>query len=264
MRGILARMTAAIPFILGVAVFVFLLGPIVIVVVMSFSGGDFLQFPPTALSLRWYSNFFNSVEWMDAARISAATGVLTVLVSVPLGFLAAYGLSNLQGRARSVVFGWLLVPLIVPTILLAVGIFYIYAQLGLINTIFGLVIAHSALAIPFVVVTMLASFAQVDFQLEKAARSLGAPAWYAVLTITTPIVKRGIFASALIALLTSLDEVVIALLITLGEKSTLTRRMFTSIRDQYDPTIAAISTLLITLSILAAASNLRSLRQSRT
>jgi putative spermidine/putrescine transport system permease protein len=219
---------------------------------MSFSGGAFLQFPPSSFSLRWYHNFLDSIQWNDATWVSVRAGAGTVAVSVPIGFLGAYALTHLVGRLRSILLGILMMPIIVPTILLATGIFYIYARVGLLNSVGGLILAHSALAIPFVVITCMASLAQVDFQLERAARSLGAPLWLAVLTITVPLVRRSLIASALIAFLTSLDDVVIALLITIGEQSTLTRRMFTSIRDQYDPTIAAISTILIVISIMAA------------
>lgn len=256
MSKISQTIIGAVPNLLAQAIFVFLVAPILVVVVMSFSAGDFLQFPPDGLSLRWYRNYVNSVEWMDATRVSVTAGLLTVAVAVPSGFLAAYGLTQLTGKARAAIMGWLLVPMIVPTVLLAVGVYYVFAKFGLVNTITGLVLAHSALALPFVVVTMLASLNQVDFQLERAAQSLGAAPWYAVLTVTVPLVKRGLTASALLAFLTSLDDVIVALLITLGEKSTLSRRMFTSIRDQYDPTIAAISAIMITISIAAVLFNL--------
>jgi putative spermidine/putrescine transport system permease protein len=247
----------AIPNLLALAIFVFLVAPILVVVVMSFSAGDFLQFPPDGVSLRWYSNFFSSIEWRDATRVSLTAGLLTVAVAVPVGFLAAYSLTQYNGKARSAIMGWLLVPIIVPTVLLAVGVYYIFAKLGLVNTITGLVLAHSALALPFVVVTLLASLNQVDFQLERAAQSLGAAPWYAVLTVTLPLVRRGLIASALLAFLASLDDVIIALLITLGEKSTLSRRMFISIRDKYDPTIASISAIMIILSLGAVLLSVR-------
>ena len=145
----------------------------------------------------------------------------------------------------------LLLPMIVPIILIGVGAFFLYAKLGLLNTITGLVLAHTILAIPFVLIIMTAGFRTYDMNQELVARSLGASRFVAFVTVTLPQIKFSAISGALLAFLTSFDEVVIALFISGGERATITRRMFNALRDQVDPTIAAISTCLISVSILA-------------
>jgi putative spermidine/putrescine transport system permease protein len=140
-------------------------------------------------------------------------------------------------------------PIIVPVILVAVGVFHLYAKLGLNYTITGIVIAHTAMALPFVIITVLSGFKNYDFNQELAARSLGASRPEALLTITLPQLKFSIQTGALLAFITSLDEVVVAMFVSGGENATITRRMFNSLRDQIDPTIAAISTCLIVVSV---------------
>lgn len=233
-------------------VLTFLLAPILVVVPMSFSPGDFLEFPPASASLRWYEFFFASPEWTDAAWVSLRAALLTVLVATPLGVAAAYSLHVGRGRFNVLGRTLLVMPLAVPVILIAIGVFFLYAKLGLNNTITGLVLAHSVLAIPFVLVTMLAGFKRFDMTQEMVARTLGAPRWKAFFQITAPQIMPSIVASALFAFVTSFDEVVIALFVSRGPASTLTRKMFTSLRDQVSPVIAAISTMLIALSLVAA------------
>ncbi|MDX6751957.1 ABC transporter permease subunit [Geminicoccaceae bacterium 1502E] len=140
-------------------------------------------------------------------------------------------------------------PLLIPVIILGVGIFCLYVQLGLVNTLPGLVLAHSIPAIPFVMVTVTAGLRQFDLNQERVARSLGATRLRAFMTVTLPQLRNSIVAGGLFAFMTSLDEVVIALFISSGPRSTLTRRMFSGLRDQVDPTIAAVSSLLIVLSV---------------
>jgi len=231
-------------------VLVYLILPVVIVIPMSFSDSQLLTFPPQGFSLRWYRSFFESVEWMDATKISIQVGLLTVLLATPIGTAAAYGLSTLQSRWTMPLRGLILAPMIVPIIIVAIGIFYLYARVGLVATIPGLVLAHTMLAIPFVTIIVAAGLERFDCDLERAALSLGAGRVRAFFTVTLPQIRRSILSAALIAFITSLDEVVIAIFISLGERSTLTRRMFASLRDQIDPTIAAISTLLIAVSIV--------------
>ncbi len=139
----------------------------------------------------------------------------------------------------------------VPVILIAIGVFFLYAKLGLNNTIPGLVMAHSMLALPFVLITVSAGLKTYDMNQEMVARSLGASRLKAFLTVTLPQIRFSIISGALLAFITSLDEVVVALFISGGENATLTRRMFNALRDEIDPTIAAISTILIAVSVLA-------------
>jgi putative spermidine/putrescine transport system permease protein len=140
-------------------------------------------------------------------------------------------------------------PLVVPVIILAIGVFYLYVRLGLVNTLAGLVLAHAALALPFVLVLIDAGLRRIDLDQERVARSLGAPPLRAFATVVLPQLERSLVAAALLAFITSLDEVVVALFVSGGPMATLTRRMFTGLRDQVDPTIAAVSSLLILLSV---------------
>lgn len=236
--------------VVGIAVILFLIAPVFIIVPMSFSSSQYLEFPPHDISLRWYESYFQSVEWMDATWVSVRVAFLTMILATPLGIAAAYGLTYARHRTVSLLRATVVAPMIVPVIIVAIGVFYLYAKIGLVNTILGLVLAHTVLAIPFVVIIVTAGLRRFDVSLENAAMSLGANRFLALVTVTLPSIRRSVFAAALIALITSLDEVVIALFISLGEKATLTRRMFASLRDQVDPTIAAISTLLICVSLI--------------
>lgn len=231
-------------------VIAFLVLPILIVVPMSFSAADFLQFPPEAWSLRWYESYLASPDWRLATWVSLKAAVLTMLVATPLGVAAAYGLHASGARWARAVQMALIAPLVAPVVIVAVGVFYLYVQLGMLNTTLGLVLAHSVLALPFVLVTASAGLAGADMDLERAARSLGASRATAFLTVTLPQIRGSVISGALFAFIVSLDEVVVALFISSGPQSTLTRRMFTGLRDEVDPTIAAISTLLIATSLL--------------
>jgi putative spermidine/putrescine transport system permease protein len=236
--------------IVATAVLIFLLVPVFIVVPMSFSDASYLEFPPRAWSLRWYDAYFGSIEWMAATRTSAAAAVCTVLIATPIGFAGAYCIDKLQGVPRNALMGLLLSPQLMPVILLAIGVFFFYIQLGLVDTFVGVVLAHVALAIPFVVTTVVAGLSRFDRNLENAARSLGASRLRAILDVVLPQVKMSVVAGALFAFVSSLDEVVIGLLVAGGPNTVLTRMMFMSLRDQVDPTIAAISTLLIGISLI--------------
>ena len=235
--------------VVGIAVLFFLILPTLIVIPISFGGATFLEFPPRSFSLRWYESYFTSSEWMSATKISLIAAVLTAAIATPLGSLCAYGLHCSAPRIRSTAQILVIMPLVVPVILIAVGVFSLYAKLGLNYTLAGIVIAHTALALPFVIVTVMSGLQSYDFDQELAARSLGASRAYALWTVTVPQVKFSIQTGAFLAFITSLDEVVISMLASGGENATITRRMFNSLRDQLDPTIAAISTCLIVVSV---------------
>jgi putative spermidine/putrescine transport system permease protein len=238
---------------LATLVMLFLVLPSLLVIPMSFSDAQYLEFPPTHWSTRWYDNYFGSVEWMSATATSLSAAFLTVLVATPVGVLAAYGLHASQSRFARAIFVLLITPMMVPVILIAIGAFYVYVQLGILYTLAGLVIAHSMLALPLVVIVTFAALQGYDMNQELAARSLGAPRWRAFLTITLPQIRFAVITSALLAFLTSFDEVVVAMFISGGDNSTLTRNMFNALRDQIDPTIASISTVMIVITTLLMA-----------
>jgi putative spermidine/putrescine transport system permease protein len=159
-------------------------------------------------------------------------------------------MARVRGTVSSLARGVFMLPMLVPLILVAVGCFFVYAKLGLNGTTIGLVMAHTVLALPFVVIAVLSGFASYDMNQERVAQSLGASRLKAFLTVTLPQIRFPVLSGALFAFVTSFDEVVIALFITGGQNATLTRLMFANIRDQVDPTVAAISSLLIGLSVL--------------
>jgi len=217
---------------------------------MSFSDSAFLQFPPPAWSLRWYEAYFGSIEWREATIVSLKVAIMTTLVATPIGTAAAYAINSGGLRFTGLIHILLTVSLIIPVILVGIGTFFIYARVGLNNTLTGLVIAHTVQALPLVVLTVLSGFRTYDMNQERVARSLGASRFAAFRQVTMPQIRFSMVSGALFAFITSFDEVVVSLFISGGDTTTLTRRMFNALRDQVDPTIAAISTCLIVLSII--------------
>lgn len=229
----------------SVIVMVLLVLPTLVVIPMSFSDSQYLEFPPENWSLRWYRHYFGSGEWMQATATSLKAAVLTMLVATPVGVLAAYALHSSKLPYIRAAFVMLITPMMVPVVLIAIGAFYAYVKLQILYTIAGLVMAHTILAIPLVVIVTGSALKSYDMNQENAARSLGAPRWKAFLTITLPQIRFAVVTSMLLSFLTSFDEVVIAMFISGGDNPTLTRNMFNALRDQIDPTIAAISTIMI-------------------
>jgi len=234
-------------------VLAFLALPTLIVVPMSFSASQYLEFPPRQWSLRWYANYFGSVAWMDATATSFKAAALTALLATPIGTLAAYGLAASGLRAARAIFVLLITPMIVPVILIAIAVFYVFVKIKLNNSLFGLVLAHAMLAVPVVMIVVASALKSFDMNQEMVARSLGAPRWRAFLTVTLPQIGFAVFSAAVLAFLTSFDEVILALFVSGGENSTLTRNMFLALRDQIDPTISAISTIMIVVTTVLLA-----------
>ena len=232
-----------------------LIVPSLIVIPMSFSDSQYLEFPPKNFSLRWYENYFFSWkvengfnDWMAATRTSLLVAVLTIFLATPIGTLAAYGLTNSSARVRSILFPIMISPMMVPIILVAIGLFYFYVQFNMVNSIPGLVLGHSLVAMPLVLIIVLSALKNYDMNQEKVARSLGASRTRAFIEITLPQIKFSLVSAGLISFLTSFDEIIISLFVAGGDNSTITRSMFLALRDQIDPTIAAISTILIIIS----------------
>jgi len=238
---------------LAILIMVFLVVPTLIVIPMSFSDSQYLEFPPRHWSMRWYEAYFNSVAWMQATATSFKCAFATVLVATPLGTLAAYGLSLSRMRLARLAFVMLITPLIVPIILIGIGVFYAYVKLKLINTLLGIVLAHSMLALPLVLMVVASALKSYDASQEMVARSLGASRFRAFISVTLPQIRFAVITGAALAFLTSFDEVIVAMFVSGGDNSTLTRNMFNALRDQIDPTIAAISTImiLVTSTLLA-------------
>jgi putative spermidine/putrescine transport system permease protein len=234
----------------GSLVLLFLIVPSFIVVPMSFTASTFLEFPPKELSLRWYKQYFGMPDWRTATAVSLQVAFITIVLATPIGTAAAYALHVCDRRSRWLLGTVIVAPMLIPHVLVAVGQFFIFASLGMSNTLTGLALSHAMLALPFVFILVSAGLAQYDMTTEFAARSLGASRLRAFLTVTLPQIKYSVIFSSLIAFITSFDEVIIAMFLATGPLSTLTRRMFLSLRDAIDPTIAAISTILILLSVV--------------
>ncbi|SLN66454.1 Inner membrane ABC transporter permease protein YdcV [Roseovarius litorisediminis] len=234
----------------AILIMILLVTPTLIVIPMSFSDSQYLEFPPEKWSLRWYDNYFSSPEWMQATVTSLKAAFLTMLVATPVGVVAAYGLHTSRIALVRLAFMLLITPMMVPVVLVAIGAFYAFVKLNLLYSLTGLVLAHSILALPLVVIVTGSALKSYDMNQELAARSLGAPRWKAFVTVTLPQIRFAVVTAALLAFLTSFDEVVIAMFISGGDNPTLTRNMFNALRDQIDPTIAAISTIMIVVTSL--------------
>ena len=232
-----------------------LIVPSLVVIPMSFSASQYLEFPPREWSLRWYENYFFSWkvengfnDWMQATWTSIKVAILTIFVATPIGTMAAYGLINSNSRVSKILFPIFISPMMVPIILVAIGLFYFFVQFKLVGSILGLVLGHSLVAMPLVLIITFSALKNYDMNQEKVARSLGATRFRAFREITLPQIKFSIISASLIAFLTSFDEIIISLFVAGGDNSTITRSMFLALRDQIDPTIAAISTILILIS----------------
>ncbi len=237
-------------YVVAIVVMVLLVLPTLLVIPMSFSASQYLEFPPREWSLRWYRTYFESSAWMQATGTSLKAAVLTALVSTPLATMAAYGLHVSRLRHTNGIMMLLLAPMVVPVILIGIGVFYSYVQLKLVNTLLGLVLAHSMLAIPIVMLVVGSALRTFDMDQERVARSLGASPLRAFMMVTLPQIKFSLVTGAVLAFLTSFDEIIVALFISGGDNSTLTRNMFNALRDQVDPTIAAISTIIVAVTAL--------------
>ena len=248
------------------AIGVFLVAPLLVVIPMSFSDSTLMQFPPPRFSLRWYAAYFNDRAWIGATWMSLKAGLLVAIVSTALGTAAALGLARGRFAGRAVLQSFILSPLVVPVIILAVGLYYFYSFFRLNGTLTGLVLGHVVLTFPYALVVISASVEGLDPALEQAARGLGASPLTAFGRVTLPLIAPGVAVAFLFAFLTSFDEVVLAVFITVPETTTLPRKMWEGIRFELNPTIAAVSTLLIVVSssLMGIVALLRRSQRART
>ena len=229
-------------------VLLFLVTPILAVVPLSFSSGSMLTYPLPGLSMRWYASVLESDRWLPALGHSLMIGIAATILATVLGTLAALGLGRLPKAIRGLVMAVLLSPMIVPSIIAGVGIYFFFAPLGLTGSFLGLILAHTALAVPFVVVTVGASLAGFDTNLMRAGASLGAAPVDAFRRVMLPLILPGVASGAVFAFTTSFDEVVVALFLAGPQQRTLPREMFIGIREQISPEITALATMLIIVS----------------
>ncbi|MCC7045471.1 MAG: ABC transporter permease subunit [Alphaproteobacteria bacterium] len=234
---------------------VFLAVPSFFVIPVSFTEGEFIEWPPRGFSWKWYAQVIDSPLWQAAMFRSVTVGLLTAVLSMLIGVPAAFVLARRRLRAKSAIMALILSPLIVPNIIIAVALFYLYARLGLVGTSLGLVIGHTVLAVPFVVVTVMAVLKSYDERLDQAAASLGANRAATLRLVTFPLIKAGMIAGFLFAFVKSFDELTVALFVTGGLATTLPKQMWADAALKVNPSLAAVSTimlLVVTGAILAA------------
>lgn len=223
---------------------VWLVAPTLVIIPMSFAGKKSLVFPPQGFSLQWYENFFTNPQWFGSLIVSAKVALMVSVVATVIGTMAAIGIERMRGRAAGIIRALLITPMIVPGVVLAVGIYAVYLDTRLVGTWTGYVLAHTLLAIPFVVIAVGANLAVFDERLETAAASLGASRLTTFFTITLPLILPGILSGALFAFVTSFDEVIVSLFITSPQLKTLPVQIFSSMTRDADPTVAAVGSLI--------------------
>jgi putative spermidine/putrescine transport system permease protein len=228
----------------------FLMLPILVIAPLSFNADSFLLYPMSGFSLQWYEDFFTSETWRQAFINSCIVSPFATLLAMLLGTPAAVGLVRIDFPGKALLNAILISPMVVPVVIVGVATYLVFAPLGLSGSYAGLILVHAALGAPFVVTTVSATLQGFDFNLVRAAASLGANPLTAFLKVTLPLVAPGVISGGLFAFAVSFDEVVVTLFLAGPGQSTLPRQMFAGIRENISPTIAAVATRLTVLSTL--------------
>ena len=238
-------------------VFLFLIAPIIIMIPLSFNAEPYFTFSHAMLtldseaySLRWYQDIIGNRQWLHSAKNSIIIAVCATALASTLGTAAALGLSRSHMPFRRLVMAVLISPMIVPIIISAAGMFFFYSKLGLAQSLPGLILAHTALGTPFVVITVTATLVGFDHSLTRCAASLGSPPSNTFFKVIMPLILPGMISGALFAFITSFDEVVVVFFLAGFEERTIPRQMWAGIREQISPTILAVATLLVCVSIM--------------
>lgn len=220
--------------------------PTLFVIPMSFSSASTFQFPPKDFSFKLYENFFSNPVWLTSLRNSVVVALLAALLATVVGTAAAVGLHNLTGRLARFARTLLMISIVTPAIVIAVAVYISFLKWHLVGTVGGYVLAHAAMGVPFVLVSVTSALGGFDPKLLRASASLGATPLRTFLRVTMPLISRGIVTGAIFAFVTSFDEVVIALFLRSPTLQTLPVQMFNSVTVEIDPTIAASSSLVVT------------------
>jgi putative spermidine/putrescine transport system permease protein len=228
-------------------ILLFLVAPIIVVVATAFGTSPYPVFPPSGFTLKWFTKVLTTRDVLDATRLSALLGACTAVLATTIGTLSALALVRFRISARPLVSSLLLSPIIFPAIVLGLALLVFYHRVGLAATFSGLVAAHVLLTTPFELRLVMASLAEFDPTIEEAARNLGAGALRTFLQVTLPLIRPGVIAGALFAFILSFDELVVTLFLAGPGRQTLPIRIFTYVEYSSDPSISAISTLLIVL-----------------
>ncbi|MCC0079877.1 MAG: ABC transporter permease [Rhodobacter sp.] len=241
-------------------VFFYLMFPILVIIPLSFNAEDFftftpamLSFDPAGYSLKHYVDFFTNPDWQMATMNSLTIAPMATLLSVSLGTLAAIGLSQSHVPFKRVIMAVLISPMIVPLIISAAGMYFFFSAVGLQGTYWGVVLAHAILGIPFVIITVTATLVGFDRSLTRASASMGAGPVRTFMKVQLPLILPGVISGALFAFITSFDEVVVVIFVGSAAQQTLPWQMFIGLREQISPTIPAVATLMVGLSILLLA-----------
>lgn len=235
-------------YVAGVYAFVFL--PLVLVVLISFSGDSYLNFPPGSWSLRWYETLLDNRVFITAAQRSLLIAFVVTATSLVLGIPAAYAIARMEFRGRSFVQMLLFSPLLLPTLVLALAMLLVFYPLGLAATYPGLVLAHLAICLPFAVRVLTTSLSVMPPDLEDAAATLGARPLETFRYVTLPLLRPGIVAAGALSATLSFDEIVISLFIVGPRLSTLPVEIYRYVDERTDPLIAAVAVVLITVTLL--------------
>ncbi len=238
------------------SIFFFLLAPILIMIPLSFNAQPFFTFTremltlnPEGFSLRWYEDFLGSASWRRSIQNSFMIGAAATVIATSLGTLAALGLSRSEMPYKGLIMGLLISPMIVPLIISAAGMFFFFSSINIAGTYLGVILAHAALGVPFVVITVTATLVGFDHSLTRAAANLGASPTRTFFKITMPLILPGVISGALFAFITSFDEIVVVLFVAGVEQRTIPREMWSGIREDISPTILAVATILVLISI---------------
>lgn len=245
----------------GILVLLFLCLPIAIVIPMSFSSASSLEFPPPGFSVRWYGAFFGDERWLQALWTSALIAIAASTLALLLGSVAAYGLVRGTFRGRALSEGIFIAPLVVPSVIIAVSLYIFFAQIGLLGSLAGLIVGHTILGVPYIVLVMSVAIRSFDARIEQVAYSLGASPALMFRRVLLPNLAPSVLAAWIFAFIVSFDEVIVTLFIA-GSYQTVPKRMFNELVLQVNPTITAIATLLIAVSVLAIGAIVLLLRRS--
>jgi len=238
-------------------IFFFLIFPILVIMPLSFNAEDFFTFTPKMLafdpdgySLKHYVDFFTNPDWQQALWNSVTIAPVATILATGFGTVAAIGLSQSHVPFKSAIMAILISPMIVPLIISAAGMYFFYSRIGLQGTYWGVVLAHAALGTPFVIITVTATLVGFDRSLTRASASLGANPVTTFFKVQMPLIMPGVISGALFAFITSFDEVVVVLFLGSASQKTLPWQMFTGLREQISPTILAVATLMVVISII--------------
>jgi len=237
-------------------IFFFLIAPIIVIIPLSFSGGFYLTFTqkmlsldPEGYSLQWYRDFFSDQKWIDGVYNSFFIAICSALISTSLGTLAALGLSRPEMPYRKALMALLISPMIVPLIVSALGMYFFLVKIGLASTYTGIILSHAVLGTPFVVITVTATLSGFDQSLIRAGLNLGAKPSTVFFRIIMPLILPGVISGALFAFITSFDEVVVINFVGTTVQQTIPQVMFRGLRENISPTILAVATILVMISV---------------